>query len=383
MLVRNVDNYDNRKYYFQVGEEKHWNDISAFNAFCKDRTQKFEFVINSPNLYTCSWNKPPKTIQQYEDDFARYLCATYDDICIMYSGGTDSHAIVEAFMRIGARNIKITHQIGHTKAPGWERHREIVEIRHNIQRYRQWWDDHGWQYIELDHTSFDRDAYVKSLLDVRQEDNFTFGVDRLHGLSLEVLVQDENIVKHHMYKKPAGVQKGCALSGNEKPYVYAVNGMWVWRATSNQFPINGGWMDPEYDYIYFFMDNAMPEIQVAKAHAKIDEIENICRKNATKIQEGEDWNSYAHPYYRQINHAMGYRGICNLLDGIFSKGVSSAFKNDYNKFVKINNLDTVYTDMKNFFRNNIDSDFLNANGHPHGINTRDIPIRPISSDVLG
>ena len=44
-------NHDNRVWYFQIGENRYYNDVAAFMAWCRDRSQKLEFVWGYAPLY--------------------------------------------------------------------------------------------------------------------------------------------------------------------------------------------------------------------------------------------------------------------------------------------------------------------------------------------
>lgn len=84
------------------------NAISAWETiltYRQNNTLKdFYLYLNNDVYDTVDWTKPPeKSIGELEEEHAIRLRQTYDYVRVWYSGGSDSHSIVESFLRAGQR----------------------------------------------------------------------------------------------------------------------------------------------------------------------------------------------------------------------------------------------------------------------------------------
>jgi hypothetical protein len=84
------------------------NAISAWETiltYRQNNTLKdFYLYLNNEIYDNVNWNlAPTKSISELEQEHAVRLRQTYDYVRIWYSGGSDSHSIVESFLRAGQR----------------------------------------------------------------------------------------------------------------------------------------------------------------------------------------------------------------------------------------------------------------------------------------
>ena len=89
---------------------------------------------------------------------------------------------------------------------------------------------------------------------------------------------------------------------------------WYWYMHSNlqHSPIM---TKDEYDDVFFFMTDDVPELQIKLAWLKMEEIEAIAKtKKVLSLQGLYDMMGTNSFYYTQINEAMGYKALNALLN---------------------------------------------------------------------
>lgn len=96
--TRITDPYD-RSIYYQVGDKKTTSKILALELANGDMS-RISFHWNEPELDQVSWSTPPKhTFDEIMDLTVHRIRNQYSKVNLFYSGGYDSHTIVEAFHR--------------------------------------------------------------------------------------------------------------------------------------------------------------------------------------------------------------------------------------------------------------------------------------------
>jgi hypothetical protein len=92
---------------YSVNDQIITSGISAWENILSERNNNtltnFYLYLNNDIYDKVPWHlRPDRSIAEYEVDHARALRETYDYVRIWYSGGSDSHSVVEAFLRAGA-----------------------------------------------------------------------------------------------------------------------------------------------------------------------------------------------------------------------------------------------------------------------------------------
>lgn len=375
-------NHNNRLWYIQVGENRYYNDVAAFMAWCRDRKQKLEFVLDFPKLYASNWNvEPTEDIIQLEDRMVKYLANRYDKIYVLYSGGSDSHSIMTALMRNNVHNVTLVYHQTPLKLQksDFKRRHELTHVMHALQRYKQWMADHNWK-VELQQTNdIDRNQYKQTAISdidigrhFRWKDFYLPTNFSLLDKNLKTL--DTSIWKNH--------KRACVLTGNEKPNVFPRDGKWVWQMLIDDFDASPDWVNPMIEQHHFYINDIIPELHIKKAHIKIQITEDICRQKGIKIKHNDTWmNSATSEHYQRINHGMGYCAITPILDGSFSKVGGGIYEGDIELYNNTYNLNPLRDDMSKNLLSVIDSDLIEENGQLNGIWSREIPICDVSKDV--
>lgn len=91
---------------YQINDKKECNSISAWESIISlrrdNRLDRFYLWLNNDVYDDVQWHVPPlHSTAHYEEEHACRLRQQYDHIRVWYSGGSDSHSVVESFLRAG------------------------------------------------------------------------------------------------------------------------------------------------------------------------------------------------------------------------------------------------------------------------------------------
>lgn len=89
---------------YQINNQQERNAVVAWENIISlkksNQLQEFFLWLNNDIYDTVTWNQPPlESIAFYEQQHASTLRQQYDYIRVWYSGGSDSHSVVESFLR--------------------------------------------------------------------------------------------------------------------------------------------------------------------------------------------------------------------------------------------------------------------------------------------
>lgn len=314
MLLPSKINENNLKYFFTVGKKSFLTDIEAIK-YKNSNGGDVKFKFNYSFIENFNWKEnPPKTIIEYQDLHCQIIKEKYDNIILMYSGGTDSHTILTALIRNNVRNVTLYEATN-------SEHKSIP-MRLNLVKST-------FKYLEKYKIIFQNLNYklVSSALD-DSDDLFTNDEKELDDVLSNVKPQKFIDIYHsgtfyrafsvkndkHIFKTS---KKTCVIWGFEKPRIKLHNGYWSWYMKSSDILYGKMLIDNDYDDIFFFMTDDVPEIQIKLAWLKILELENIFKNSRTQINdlELELIQNYQSDYYIKLNTAMGYNALNPSLNG--------------------------------------------------------------------
>jgi len=94
------------KHYYRIGTEQYQNAIEAWSRFrsleASNQHPDFELVLDSGRLAAYDWTIPAtKDLRTLEEEFATRIRQQNKYVRLMYSGGSDSHSVADAFLRSG------------------------------------------------------------------------------------------------------------------------------------------------------------------------------------------------------------------------------------------------------------------------------------------
>lgn len=377
-------NLTNKKYYYLVGNTRYANDFAAMSAWCKDRTQRLEYVFDAPKLWNSDWTaEPTKSVEELCDDFTREIATKYDDICIGYTGGTDSNTVLRSFLRCGVKNVRLVRQNSVASlSPQRKNEGELIQkalYYHHGIKLREL----GYTYTERNMTNFNLKHYQKTADDF--QDGTTYGnhyIDTIIPSSYNVRQTDD--VLDNMLLPKAG-RRSCFIMGFEKPRLTIIDGMWCLQHVSGMFGSALQWIDPSAQLIYYYMDNDAPDIHKKITWQKIRCVEKIIRRERYAFNTDVNWaNKVGNKHYSEILAAMGYKAIDPLLDTGLWKPWMPEGNASHQWAERHFGYRTWQTEF--FYRelsNQIDHDVLNESELTvHGILQKAVPVCRVSSDII-
>lgn len=94
------------KHYYRVGTEKYQNAIEAWSRIrtleSTNQSVDFELVLDHGHFATYDWTIPAaKDLRTLEEEFATKIRQENKYVRLLYSGGSDSHSVADAFLRSG------------------------------------------------------------------------------------------------------------------------------------------------------------------------------------------------------------------------------------------------------------------------------------------
>jgi hypothetical protein len=305
-------------FYFDINGKKFLNNVDALIEASKFSNPRIEFVLDydvyrNRNLWK---TEPSLNIKDYFRSYAKIISEKYEDITIHYSGGTDSQTILDAFIDAGVRNVKLWYR----SSPGFEDFGPRIKVFEDtrkslIEKYSE-------KLKQLNYTIVGMDSQF----------SFKAGDAAEWRLALENFIGDYDFVKncnesikhyHSKHKTVSLIKKNsCMIWGLEKPYMVLKNGIWYWVTFSNRWFQYDMPSSNEYDTIFFFFNDDVPEIPIKLTWLKIDALEKILKTyiNITNSEAEmlcKDFQSFSSSYYTFINESMGYKALNLSLNGTY------------------------------------------------------------------
>jgi hypothetical protein len=323
--------------FYSVNDIKFNRDIDALIYASQNPGNimyHLDFEIFKKHNYNFWLTEPEKDIQFYFDKYAKIIKNSYDNIYLSYSGGTDSHTILNTFISNNIKDLTLIN-ISETNPINTKLYHEIKKpINLLSNKYRNIFKNLRYKLVGYD------DNYLDTYIDPSVWESiirYSPGAWNTHFNQVNrsnVLLRyfnDANSNKLLTLKS-----KDCLVYGYEKPYITIKNDWWGWQTDNNMVV----YLDGRVPYfnavnnIYFFISNEVPEIQVKMAWLKIKAIHKILKsknikitaENVTKIQQDQQ------KHYIRINQAMGLQSLSSSLSTkifaheIYHIGVKSKIK---------------------------------------------------------
>ena len=302
-------------FHWKVGDDIYYNDIAAYKA-ATSTNKTPHFVVSNVSDGPHWRSEPPESVFSYMDAVSRDIDKKYDKINLLYSGGTDSHTILESFIRCGVKNVNLImfNTDDHLNDPD----RMIINswTTESLKSHYKFLFTE-WGYTFNDHTS-DDSRWVLPTKDVLS--------DILHTYigSWNVAVRPSFGSARHPYqlKKPED-RKTAIVWGYEKPQITIHEGWWCWYAQDSIADYLDMGSNADCDNIFFYYSALVPELQVKLAWLKMKEIQSLLTEYKLPLTEEnvEFIQNPARKYviYSRINRACGYKGLNANLDSSLSK----------------------------------------------------------------
>lgn len=372
--------------YYQVGNKKHYTNVDALAAFTKDPTLdlqlKFDYnFVNQPHLWQ---TEPELSVYDYMDKHAQILSDRYRKVHLRYSGGTDSHTLLQSFVRTkGVVDLEhvTTEEMSEFSRKHYNHNKpDFVEVAkldavNSFSRF---------SHRGLTHKEFDR-----ALCNYKGNLNSVLSNQSLYW----DMCSDRTTLRGIM-------ENDVVVTGKEKPRLVVEDGWWCWTA------LDGKFSDSQADFdrgvqVWFFLTDDVPELQIKLSWLKLKYLEQLARELKTPITN--NWvikiQAVTGMYYQRINHAMGYRALNPVLDTVASKmsEPSRTRIKEYRQWNDANGITNLFNDYCEDIVRNVRSDLYTSAEKKHesdyrsrlleiynisGVWHKNIPITPVSPDLL-
>ena len=302
-------------FHWKVGDDIYYNDIAAYKAATSTNTHP-EFVVSTISDGPKWRREPPESVYAYMDAVSRHIASKYERINLMYSGGTDSHTILESFIRCGIKNVNL--------------------IMYNTEEHR---DDPDRMYMN----NWTTDTLKSNYKSIFTELGYTFNDHTTHDSMWRSLTKDELSNAMHSYigcwniairpvygsarypneLKTLNHRRTAIVWGYEKPLIAIKDGWWCWYAQDSIADYLDMGPNADVDNVFFYYSDAVPELQIKLAWLRMKELAAILSEYQIPLtnQNVDFMQNPARKYiiYSRLNHACGYRGLNLKLDSAESK----------------------------------------------------------------
>lgn len=250
--------------FYQVGDKKFYHKLHAIQEMARSGIH-LEWKFHDEVFSCYDWSQEPtQTLSELYRRRAEQIREKYDYIVIMYSGGADSHNMLDAFVNnnIPFEEILTMHNVGAPAAGidmrGHGNNPEILRVsipyaQKIVERL---------PHVKLrivDQTPFVRESLQHSeLLEIFYA-NVAANANS-SGLNLQFkLSWDPELIKLR-----ASGKRVCFLVGTDKPRVWEINGRWCFRFLD----IFDCYANPAWDdgTEFFYWSPDLPQLLIKQSH---------------------------------------------------------------------------------------------------------------------
>ena len=302
-------------FYWKVADEIYYNDVSAYIAgTSKNIHPEFKISTIHDGPY---WRKEPsESVFKYMDLVSNHIANNYEKIILLYSGGTDSHTVLESFIRCKIRNINIVMDNAEEHNNDFDR-MAINKIATDSLKseYKFIFTELG--YTFCDHTEKDdlwKSPTKDEMIDTTHSYKGTWGISMspAHGSS-----------RYPKSLHRADDKKTAVVWGYEKPFISVYDGWFCWTATDRVADYRDMGHNSNFDNIFFFYSDVVPELQVKLSWLRMKELIKILGENRMAITKHNveliQQANMKYDIYKRLNEASGYRAINTFLNSAASK----------------------------------------------------------------
>jgi hypothetical protein len=373
------------KAYYQVGDKKFLNNIDALIYSSENGMLPVDYNLDFDFFRNYNWQQEPvHDIKFYLRKHASIIQQKYDDISIMYSGGTDSHTIFTTFTELNIPNIRLVNYTEvNEKNAKWidsKKPNKTLKEKYTGVLTGLNYSTVGFEENYVTYNPTEKD-WIKNISD--------FKIGNWNSDVNSPLSQ-----YYHYHNHNPGLLRitsnSCVVWGFEKPKLCIEKGWWCW------YTFSGHWLYPsglpathKPDYVYFFITDDVPEIQVKLSWLKIAELEKIILSNKILIDKESLFNiqSDSGRYYRRLNHAMGYKAVNLVLDDSFTKDFGYYRQIHLRELQQIENENRIKLITNEYYDSQIKSRIHSSYRNDEHRKTiqlysKPIPIRPVSKELI-
>ena len=347
--------------YYEVGERSSYSKLEAIE-WGRQSNVFIRWNFNDDVYSTIDWTIDPKLdLWQMYKDRARQIREAYDYVVLWYSGGSDSHNILMAWLDAGLKIDEIATTWNYETAGDKQSHynAEITNVvLPDVERLKKAGYEFEFRLVDIGQLSVD--LFSTWNTEFEYNINFHFSPNNPAKHLFRDKIEDyKNLI--------AAGKKLCFVWGKEKPVLYHDNGRHYFNFTDNidntvgpyvQRKYYSGW----YDELFYWSPDA-PMIPVAQSHAILNYINGSTNEN-----DFEEKSKPNHPngYSKRFNKYLRDDVVKTILypkwsNDIFCNGKASSFTYSLRDewFFKSNlNQRDRFIEITNTLFNNIDPNNL-------------------------
>jgi hypothetical protein len=260
---------DPRKFgHYTVGTHQVFSKVEALELSAR-LNQAVQYHYNDEVFSQCDWvTEPPLTLADYYRQRAAQLRRQYDYLVIFYSGGADSHNMLESFVSAGVFPDEIVsfHSYGADADRASSFNREVFETAvPYVERLRQT----GRLPASVPHRLIDMSTVIQQFgqdIDWREFEYYFSSSVSINNVARSRL---RHYVQDWRSRIDAGITVGLVW-GHDKPRIMHINGQFCLQfmdlfdncaSVFNQQYVTAGYFDE-----MFYSTPDMPELVVKQAH---------------------------------------------------------------------------------------------------------------------
>lgn len=304
---------DNNNFYFIAGDKTFYREIDAvIHSLYNNCTANL--VLNYKFLNTSWLEEPKSSIQFYQDMHTKIIADKYSNIIILYSGGTDSHTILESFIRCGIKNVQLLVY----SCDEFYSNKVRMDIQNNfvksLKKYNNIFKELNYSVLGIDK----EDVYI-----LPTANNLEKILSCKHPKTFNSLDQSYSWYYTFEASKVLYLKNNtCIIAGHEKPRLIIENNWWKWQLASYSFVELLLPASNSYDLINFFITDDVPDLQIKLSWLKAEILEKLILRykllsTNSVIASLQSTNS---EHYTTINEYMGYKAINYLLNSNLYRG---------------------------------------------------------------
>ena len=287
-------------HYYEVGDKRFARNVDAFSYFSSMKTRgadvKIRFFLNFDFLINHSrykWQEEPSMpLTYYMDKHLLLLREKYKNFFVWYSGGTDSHPMLETFVR-----LKVPAKIVWWNAPEYSYIRKIE------------WDN----LIAPDFIRYMKEVNKKShLFDYHTVDQYLpteKEVERLmsdfsgtYGAHKEMWNFPGDYTDYKGGKPQTQFlrESECTVGGYEKPWLKIRKGWWC--HSIGDFVLTYC-PDTQTDFIWFYITDLVPELHIKVTWLRLKALETLLKKYNLPFTDEQlsKMQRSTSKYYKELN----------------------------------------------------------------------------------
>jgi len=251
------------KHYYRIGDEKYINAIEAWSRIrslqAVNQLTTFELVLEAGKLQHYDWQQSTtKTIESLEEEYATRIRGEYQYVRLLYSGGSDSYSVADAFLRSG-------NPIDEFILYEWQTMENVcIDAANNTAMKIRWLKDmhakYGLDCGKISVITIDQKVHERHF----QKDWFLKSAGHAGTESFNVNHMADMI---DLCPLPPGVTNYVDLMGFEKPRLFADDNM-IWFQMNDKNTMYGA-RKQEEPHIWFYLSGDAPELIRAQCQGAI------------------------------------------------------------------------------------------------------------------